>query len=182
MEWIGPRVSYVEKDNELSIVISSLSEKKKNRLMLFWIIAWVIGGLCMFAYYFMATDNQVKLMIIVWLAFWFYFLFKVLRAYRWRVMGKEIIKIREGKIFYKLDIAGTGKIKGYELDLINDLRILTKEDKSADFFKSMENSYWIISGERIGFNYGGKLISFGLQLTDNEASSLLKILRKRLAI
>jgi hypothetical protein len=41
----------------------------------------------------------------------------------------------------------------------------------------MNNSYWMIGGEKLAFDYYGKEIKFALQIEESEAKALLKILK-----
>ncbi len=174
MEYIGERVSIKRMDKELSIVILALKDKLKNRLLLLWLILWSLGGLIVFSQYFILTDSNTKIAVVVWMFFWFYFEFKILNAYLWRKSGKEIIKIGNNKLQYKRDISGRGKIRTYSLDFIKDLRIAELRENS--FFESLNNSYWVIAGEKLAFDYYGKEIKFGIQLEEKEAKLLLKVI------
>ena len=176
MEYIGKRTSIKRSEEGLSIVILSLADKIKNRLLLTWLVLWSIGGLIVISQYFLLTDKNTKIAIIVWLGFWIYFEFKILNAYLWRRAGKEIIKIRGNKLQYKRDISGKGKVKTYPTDHIKDFRIT--EPKENSFFENLNNSYWIISGEKLAFDYYGREIKLGIQLDDNEAKELLKVIKK----
>lgn len=178
MEYIGKRISIKKMDRETSIVIVSFSEKKKNILLFLWLFVWTVSGLVVLSQYFMMTDKDTKVMLIVWFAFWAYFEYKSFRAYMWRKYGVEKIKLRENKLFYKRETAGRGKIQVYEFDFIKDLR--TIELKENSFADNMSNSYWAIGGERIAFDYYGKEIKFGLQLEDDEANALHKIIKREI--
>lgn len=175
MDYIGKRISIKRSVEGLSIVILSLADKTKNRLLLTWLILWSVGGLIVLSQYFLLTDPNTKIAIIVWLCFWLYFEWKILNAYLWRRAGKEIIKIRENKLQYKRDISGKGKVKTYATDYIKDLRIT--EPKENSFFESLNNSYWVIAGEKLAFDYYGTEIKLGIQLDDKEAKELLKVIK-----
>jgi hypothetical protein len=175
MEYIGKRISIKRTEKEISIVIVSQSDKIKNILLFSWFIIWTISGIVVFVQYFRIPDPNTKVMMIVWLGFWAYFEYRIFKAYLWRKSGVEKIKLRENKFFYKRDIAGKGKIKVYEYDFIKDLRML--EMKENSFADSMSNSYWMIAGEKLAFDYYGREIRFALQIDDNESAALLKLIR-----
>jgi hypothetical protein len=178
MEAIGKRITYVRKEDGLSIVISAYTEKAKNTLMLAWFIAWTLGGLAVAIYFFLVHDNQTKTMILVWLGFWFYFEFKVWKAYTWRKFGKEIIKIEKSHFFYKRDNRGAGKVGTYEAEFIHDLA--KYKGRQSDMVSNFMNSYWVVAGETLSFNYYGKEILFGMQLDEKESSALLKLIKEEL--
>ena len=178
MEYIGNRISIKRIENETSIVILSFSDKFKNKLLLTWLILWTISGLIVLSQFFTFTDPNTKIAIIVWMGFWIYFEFKIWSAYLWRKNGKETIRIKNDKLFYKRDSLGTNKFKTYGTDFIKELRILETEENS--FFENLNNSYWVVAGEKVAFDFYGKEIKIGIQLTDNEAKSLLKVLQTKL--
>lgn len=178
MEYIGKRISIKRTENELSIVILSLVNKLKNRFLFLWFILWSISGLIVLSQYFIMPDPNTKTAIIVWMGFWAYFEYKIFHAYLWRKSGKEKIKINDTKFLYKRDVSGRGKIKTYETDFIKDLRLI--EPKENSFTESLNNSYWVIGGEKLAFDYYGKEIKFGLQLDETDAKALLKLILKEI--
>jgi hypothetical protein len=178
MEYIGKRISFVRKPEELSIVISAYSDKSKTNLLLAWFIAWTLGGLAIFAYLFVTHDNQVRTAIVVWLGFWIYFEYKVWKAYTWRTFGKEIIKIGKGKLFYKRDNRGQGKLLTCDTALIQNLEKFKGQE--SNLMSHFLNSYWVIAGETIAFNYYSKEILLGLQLENKDSAALLKLIQSEL--
>ena len=50
------------------------------------------------------------------------------------------------------------------------------EKKQTNFFHQLENSFWVIGDDRIQFDYQGKTVCFGMQLTEKESNSILKLL------
>ena len=178
MEYIGNRISIKRTETELSIVILSLVNKVKNRFLLLWVILWSLSGLIVLSQYFVMHDANTKTAIIVWMGFWAYFEYKIFHAYLWRKSGKEKIKIRDKKLLYKRDVSGRGKIKTYETDFIKDIRLVDPKEKS--FSESLNNSYWVISGEKLAFDYYGKEIKFGFQLDEVDAKALMKVIMKEM--
>lgn len=163
-------------DGEVSIVILSTADKFKRKLLILWLVLWTISGFIVFSQYFHVTDKDTKAAIIVWLGFWAYFEYKIFRAFLWRTYGIEKIKIRKGKLFYKRDISGRGKIKVFDAEMLKDLRVA--EPKENSFFEDLNNSYWVIAGEKLAFDYYGKEIKFGIQLEESDAKALHKLIEK----
>jgi hypothetical protein len=180
MEYIGKQISIKRFENELSIVMLSFNNKMKNAMLFLYLFLWTICGIIVFSQYLLITDPNSKAMVIVWIGFWVYFEYKIFKAYMWRKYGKEKIKIRDGKIFYKKDVLGKGKIKNYDIDFIKDFRIIEK--KADSFFDNLNNSYWIVAGERLAFDYYGKEITFGIQLDENDAKALYNKIKKELKL
>lgn len=180
MEYIGKRISIKRTENELSIVILSLVNKLKNKLLFLWFILWSISGIIVLSQYFIMPYPNTKTAIIVWMGFWVYFEYKIFLAYLWRKSGKEKIKINDKKFLYKRDVSGRGKIKIYETDFIKNLRLI--EPKENSFTENLNNSYWVIGGEKLAFDYYGKEIKFGLQLDEVDAKALMKLIKKEMKI
>ncbi len=178
MEYIGERISIKKKENETSIVILSSIDKTKKQLLLIWFVLWTLGGVAVFIEYFFIPDHQTRVAIIVWLGFWAYFEYKIYKALIWRLSGVEKIKLRERKLFYKRDVKGRGKIKVYEFDFMKEFRQI--ESKENSFFENLNNSYWVIAGEKLAFDYYGKEIKFGIQLNDADAKALFKMINNKM--
>lgn len=179
MQYIGERISIKQLENgELSIVIVAMKNKWKNLFLFLWFFAWTISGIIVFTQYFGITDESTKIALIVWLGFWAYFEYKIFKALMWRNYGVEKIKLRDGKLQYKRDVAGKGKVKSFEYDFIKDLKIVPKKEDS--FFETVNNSYWSVVGEKIVFDYYGKEVKFALQISEKDAEELIKVMKKKL--
>jgi hypothetical protein len=173
---IGKRSSILIKDQVFSLVILPTDDKKKVNLMFLWLFAWSVSGVIVIANYFKLTNDSAKMMIIVWLAFWAYFEFKIIRVYMWKRFGKEKLWIKNGTLLYQQDINGKGKIKEYDLNLISELSLIALTNGSiADTFSQ---TFWVKGGERIEFTSQGKVVKFGMQLTDEEAAKTIAALNK----
>ncbi len=171
MKVIGDRVSILTKDDLLSIVILPKQDKKKLLVMFLWLLAWSVCGLIVFINYFQVSEKNAKLFIIIYLSFWAYFEFKILRAFIWRRSGKEKIWITGGKVHYQQEINKKGKIQEFDYSLINDLKLIEKNEFS--FSEVINSSFWIKGGERIEFTCAHKTVRFGMQLEDKEAKAII---------
>jgi hypothetical protein len=101
-----------------------------------------------------------------------YFEFKIGRAFIFRKFGKENIWLKKGKLFYQKESLGTGKILEFNAELVNNIEITMP--KKEDFLAQLNESFWVISGERISFSYGSKTYRFGIQLSEDESNAVLK--------
>lgn len=168
---ISKRISILIKNQVFSLVILPTDDKKKVKWMFIWLLAWSASGIIVIVNYFTLTQDNAKMMLIVWLAFWAYFEFKIFRVYMWKRFGKEKIWIKNGIIFYQQDINGRGKIKEFDLNLISDFELIKLTDGSiADTFSQ---TFWVKGGERIEFICQSKLLKFGMQLNDDEAKKTI---------
>jgi hypothetical protein len=173
---ISQRSSVLIKEKVFSLVVLPTDDKKKVNLMFLWLLAWSISGVIVIANYFTLTQDKAKMMLIVWLAFWAYFEFKIIRVYMWKRFGKEKLWIKNGKILYQQDINGRGKIKEFDQHLISDFSLVALTNGSiADTFSQ---TFWVKGGERIEFTCQAKVIRFGMQLNDEEAKKIIAALNK----
>lgn len=180
MKVISDRVSILAKDNLLSIVILSNTSKQKLIGLFLWLFAWTVCGIIVFANYFKTHDQNARLFIIVYLSFWAYFEYKIIKVFMWRRNGKEKIWIKDGYLHYQKGINKRGKINEYEVSLINDLK--QHELSNTSWADNINQSFWVKGGERLSFNCQGKTILFGMQLNDNESVGVFKELSKHLKI
>lgn len=176
MQLIGKRISIFQKEDVFSVVIMPTDKKWKTGLLFIWLFAWTLCGVLVFANYFTLTDEKAKIIVICYMAFWIYFEYKIGRAFMFRRFGKEKLWIKKGKLFYRREVNKKGKIKEYDVELINDMEVL--QPNRGNFFVQMQESFWVIGGERLGFTYGAKQVLFGIQLEDQDAEKLYKELKK----
>lgn len=176
---ISPRASYVEKEDELSIVISSATDRKKARNIGIIMSLWLIGGIAIGINYFRIEDHNTKVFILVWLAFWFYFSYVIGKAFLWQWNGKELIKVRDGKLIYKKDVSGRGFVIDYKIPEMKNIR--KYGEKTPGWLKTFGGDYWSVDCDSIAFDYEGKEIPLGYKLNEKEQEQILKLLKKGIA-
>jgi hypothetical protein len=172
MELIGKRISVLKSNESTSFVILPSDANWKIYLLFAWLFLWTVSGFVVAANYFSMPNANMKMVLIMWMAFWAYFEFKIGKAFLFRRFGKEKVWIKNGRLFYWRDIAGRGKKLEFDKELIKDLELIDKSKK--DFFASMNESFWVIGGESIVFSYGAKIYRFGIQLPEADARELLR--------
>jgi len=172
MNVISERISILKKENLLSVVILPSNDKNKLRLLFMWLLAWTVCGLIVFANYFTVTDQNSKLFIIIYLSFWSYFEFNIVRTFIWKRSGKEKLWIQDGILHYQREINKKGKIQEFNLGLVSPLQVV--ELKPTRFSDIVNQSFWVKGGERLEFYTQAKLIRLGMQITDEEAKRVMK--------
>lgn len=172
MEVVSERISILKKDDLLSIVILPTTDKNKLRILFLWLLAWTVCGLIVFANYFNVTDQNSKLFIMIYLSFWFYFEFNIVRTFIWKRSGKEKIWIQNGILHYQQELNRKGKIQEFELSIISPLQII--ELKPTRFSDTINQSFWIKGGERLEFYSQSKNVRFGMQISDSEAKKIMQ--------
>lgn len=182
MKILGDRISILEKEDVLSIVILSTADKKKLMLLFLWLLAWSVCGVIVLANYFALTDQKAKLFVIIYLSFWAYFEFNIVKVFLWKRSGKEKIWIQSGKLYYQREISGRGKIKEYDAHLLSKPEII--ELSKTSFTDSINQSFWVKGGERLKFESQGKEVRLAMQVSDEEVrviqSEINKFIQKHI--
>jgi len=172
MKVVGERISILKNDQLLSIVILPGLDKKRLFAIFLWLMAWTVCGIIVFINYFKTTDQNIKLFIIVYLSFWFYFEFNIVRSFIWKRSGKEKIWIQDGILYYQRELNKKGKINEFNIGLVSPVEII--ELSPTRFSDTIMQSFWIKGGERLEFVSQGKHILFGMQLSNEEARIIKK--------
>lgn len=172
MKVIGERISILKKENLLSIVILPTTDKRKLGLLFLWLMAWTVCGIIVFASYFNLSDRNSKLFVIVYLSFWAYFEFNILRTFIWKRSGKEKLWITDGILHYQREVNRRGKIREFNLHLIDDFKVI--ELTNTSLADTVNQSFWVKGGERLEFKSQAATVRWGMQITDEEARVLLK--------
>lgn len=171
------RISVSEKPGSTSIIVYPYRDKQKEMWLGIWLLGWLLGGLVMAGYFFIGSmEKEQRLFLLVWIAFWLYFLWLGSNAWFWRRKGFERILIKEGKLFYKKEISGRGKGRVFETEAIQNLRAEEPSDRSLIYHLS--SSYWYVGGETITFDHFHKKVILGQQLSPGEQKKLLQAIEK----
>ncbi len=179
MKWIGERISFVDDKHKMTVVIYPESTGWIKSLMGAWFAMWMSIGVSVAVYYFTTPlDQNTKIALVVFMAFWSYYAVRVGRSFFWLLWGKELIKIDEAALIYKKSIRTYGKAKRYLLDNISKMRIY--EVKQGSFQSVWEASPWVKGGETLEFDYHGKTIRFGRKINEKDGKLLFKLLTKRI--
>lgn len=179
MKWIGERISFVEDKNVTTIVIYPENKAWVNGLMGAWVAMWYVIGASVIWYYFtfeMPEDQTI--VVYVFLAFWAYYALTVTRSFFWLLWGKELIKINEASLTYKKSVKNYGKAVSYYFENIKKISLSHPKEKSLQ--AAWEASPWVRGGERIEFEYMGKIVRFGRKLEEKEAKLLFNVITKRI--
>ncbi len=172
---IGKRSSLLIKENVFSLVIIPTDQKRKTGILFLWLFAWTVSGLIIITSYAQMQQNA-KVFMIVWLAFWAYFEFKIIRVFMWKRFGKEKLWVKNRTVFYRREINGRGKIKQYDINLMSGLKVI--EVEKTNFADSFNQSFWVKGGERIQFTCQSKIVKLGMQLPDEDAIKIVSELSK----
>ena len=179
MKWIGERISFEETKHRTTIIIDSNKNALINALMGSWLAMWYTIGMATLIYSFnYELTRQETLIVIVFIIFWTYYAFRVSKAFLWLVYGKEYIKIDEVGLHLKKSVLSFGKSNVFLFGNINELQFDIPEKGSWQM--AWESAPWINGGERITFDYYGKIIRFGRKLNEKDTKLLFNLVAKRI--
>src|ERR1035437_9814735 len=146
MQLIGDRISILDKENGLSIVILSYRNSFKNILIIAWMITFSICGVLAISEFRLALERDRKIFWLVFISFWVYFELVVLKAFLWRLKGKEKIIISKDVVKIKKEFSGFERYKEYRVEQISNWKRVPRDANSL--VNSYENAYWFVGAER----------------------------------
>lgn len=184
MELLSERIGFIKGKDDLTVYIKASTPKDIKKLNLFkaWLILWSIGGIIILSQlFFDFYTREQKLYMLIYLAFWGYFEYRVFKAYYFRKYGIETVYINNDKFMLRRDILNKkGKPKYYKVTKNNPFHRI--EDKPGSINNAYYNSFWVVHGGSIGFGNEEGQNRFGLQLTKNEATKLVKLLNNSIQL
>jgi len=172
------RIKEERKEKGLLIRIKAFNDASKQKNLLVWAMAWTFCGIAIGSQLFVDEQKELRSMLIVFLAFWVYFEFKVIKVYRWRQKGEERFFISDEEFHYGRIIGERGIMRPFKKSSVNAVRPI--EVEKNDFVKMFSNSYWVIGGEGLAFSAAGKVFPFGMRLSDKEKKKLMQLINKNL--
>lgn len=173
---IGNRINYSKEGDSVNIEIYPEQDKNKLIMLKLWVLAWSVCGIIVITQLFGNYTGSEKAMIAIYLALWGYFLLKTLDALRWNIYGKEVITVDTETLIYTQLVGKRGIPKSYLSSDIKNLKYV--EESKSGFLNSITQSYWIIGGEAIQFEFEDTIKRFGFKLSKNESNQLIQLLNK----
>lgn len=174
MDFISERVSIERRPDGLSIVIGARLPRAKEALLVAWFIAWTLCGAYFIWSLFQDPGKDLRNGLVVMTAFWVWFEWRIGRVMLWRLKGYEIWRLKEGVLTIKDSIIGYGKASDYFVKNIERFGTLQVEPTSWKW--QLNDSFWVMGGERLGFEYIGRKVVMGKGLTEKEAVQAAQVL------
>ena len=179
MKWLSERISFNEDNQKVTFVIYPENKGWIKSLMGAWFAMWIaIGVTISWALLTLKMTENERVFLYVFMAFWLYYALKVGRSLFWTLWGLELIKINETSFTYKKSIKNYGKATPYYLENIKKIRTFQPKDRSLQ--SVWEASPWVRGGERLEFDYMGKVIRFGRKLEEKEQKLFFNLLTKKI--
>lgn len=173
-KFIGKRIRVMREKDAINIEINQKIERLQEAMLFFWITSWTFCGGAFLYYAFNANSQSEQIFFIICSSLWLFFFIRITKVFLWRLIGKEMIRISKEGISIRNAFGSWGK---KELFLHQNIFKpgLIKRDPTS-FLAFLDDSFWIIGGERVGFSYSGRRIQLGKQLTLHDAELLLRVM------
>lgn len=179
MKWIGKRISVEDSKIKTTFVIYPQQKPLVNALMGAWVAMWLmIGAIVAWSYFEFDYSEKEKVALFVFMTFWTYYAVRVTRSFLWLMWGTEFLKIDDSAFTVKRSIKKFGKATPYYLENIKKIAISIPEQGSIQ--SVWEASPWVRGGERLEFEYLGKMIRFGRKLDEKDVKLLFNVITKRI--
>lgn len=161
----------IDKKEGLTITIKAYLDEKKQKLLLVWIVLFSLCGLAIVSQFFGNYDNGTKVFFGVYIAFWMFFEFKVIYAYRWRKYGLEQILIKDQELALVKVIGRRGITQKYTFEEVKKIDFF--KDANGKFVKSMNESYWNINKYHLVIELENSKVPFAIDITNKEAKKIM---------
>ncbi|MBT5933427.1 MAG: hypothetical protein HOH34_08815 [Flavobacteriales bacterium] len=179
MKWIGSRISFEDTPKSTTVIIIPENNVFINILMGSWLGMWFcIGFYVVWSLFALKLTEQESVFLYVFMVFWLYYAFRISKSYFWRLFGKELIKVNEDAFYIKKSFLKYGKSVPHYFGNIKDFKFEIPEVRSMQ--SAWESSPWISGGERLSFEYFGKVKQFGRKLNKKEAQLLFNLLNSKI--
>jgi hypothetical protein len=162
-----------EKD-AINIEINQKIERWQEAMLFFWITAWTFCGGAFLYYAFNANSQSEQIFFIICSSLWLFFFIRITKVFLWRLIGKEMIRISKEGVSIRNAFGSWGKKELFVHQNIFKPGLIKRDPTS--FLAFLDDSFWIIGGERVGFSYSGRRIQLGKQLTLHDAELLLRVM------
>lgn len=178
MEFISERVSVERQADGLSVVISARLPRGKEALLIAWFLAWLMCGTFIAKEVIQLPQSQMRSFFFAFLAFWVWFVLRIGRVVLWRLKGFELWRLKGGVLTIKDSIFGYGRANDYFVANIQRFGPIVVDETSWKW--QLNDSFWVMGGERVGFEHVGKKVVIGKGLTREEGERAAQVLSRAL--
>ena len=173
---IGERVEFTRSKTGVEVIVHQNVESWKMAILGAWFTAWTFCGATFLYFLAHAQTQGERTMLAISIALWMYFEFKIGRVLMWRWKGKEIIEISNGELRIENRIIRERKSKVFQVRHIH--KFVPTKDNNRNFFAFLDDSFWIMGGDRFEFKYLNKQYVMGKYLSDKDVRSLKLVFEK----
>lgn len=178
IKYIGKRISFQEDADKLSIIVLGKEEGNRPMLRALWLFAWlIIGAFIVKELNNLSPEDELRIVLFVFMGFWTYYLFRVLRALYWQWKGRESILLKKDEAVMKEAFGNLGKAFTLQTSNLVPMKIREKE---SGFFALFDDSFWSIGKGELQFQVDGRVYYFGKRLSEGDRDALMKVFNKNL--
>lgn len=174
---IGHRITFLWHEDALTVIIGQQIPNAQRMMLNAWFAAWLLIGAA-FGYSYSIAEGDEQNFLLMCLAFWSFFAFRVVKVLAWRKMGREMIRIDAEGMSIKNAFGKYGKAKFFLKDNIKRMEVIKRDP--TKFMQNMDQSFWIMGGDSIQFNYMRSKFVVGKQLNEKDARALAHLFDKAL--
>lgn len=175
---LSEKVSYSSDPGRLQILILGKIERWKESLLLGWLLAWFFCGGVVISEYLKTDDRDLKMIFVIFLVFWAYYLWRVLRVFIFRRGGNELIKVEDGVLTLKKSFYTYGKSRIFNLNQITEFQKIELKKTSIGY--TYENGWWVLGGEKLSFKYHGTYVKFAMQIEEPVRDRVYHLIQKEI--
>jgi hypothetical protein len=173
-KFIGKRIKVIRSPQRIEVQISQRIERWQESLLLAWLAGWAFCGAVFMYYLIIAQANSDRIFFIICTAVWLYFFVRILKVFLWRIAGREIIIMEPGMLTIQNAFWNSGRKEKFAMHQIFKLGLITRSP--TNFLAFLDNSFWIMGGEKIGFSFSGRRVQLGKQLQTRDAELLVRVI------
>ena len=175
---IGERIAYRREKGLFELKVYGKIESWKESLLFAWLLAWIAcGAYFLYFLFYGSAETSLRISIVVLLVFWGYFFQRIGKTYIYRRQGYEQLKIENGILELSRKIITEGKYREAYVEEVKGIERV--QDNPRSFSTFYGDSFWVMGRERLLIDTGDVSFTFGYQLSDEEANSLIRLLRKQ---
>lgn len=210
MPTLQPYQPYHRIKDTISTLEIIIPGRKKWSQVLFpaiWFFFGIMGGLVfssiiiagIFAFFSsvftLVTNNPEKIdtgslaislfigaITLLWLVRWINGMVSIVRLLIWYTIGTEAIEVNDQTICIARRVFGFEKPKGYLAEHIKNLRVAPTQRKIMWSRLNRRASLLRLPEGIIAFDYGSKMVRFGLDIDEAEGREILSAITKRFSV
>ena len=170
------RIKITKEKSGVEVVIKAFYDDKKQKVLILWILLFSLCGIAIISQFFENYAAETKVFFGVYVAFWLFFEFKVIYAYRWRKYGQEKIVIKNNELLLIKTIGKRGITQRFKMKEIKKIDFY--KDANTGFIKSMNESYWNINKYHLVLNLEKTVVPFAIDIIGKDAKQIVSELKK----
>ena len=147
---IGDRITYAWHEDALTIIIDQAIPRSQRLMLEGWFLAWLgVGGAT--AMEMAGATGSDRTFFLVFMAFWVFFAFRVLKVILWRRIGREMVRITAEGMSVKNAFNDLGRARFFIKDNIKKMEVVQRDP--TKFMQNLDQSFWIMGGDSLQFTY-----------------------------